>query len=74
MAYDLAKATMAAGGGGYDLRKAAQTPTEGRAAVSLTKARQAPATGGGASVAKATSRPGGSAPGKAMPTKSKKKG
>ena len=42
--YDLTKATVAASSGGYDLTKSAQTPDHGRAAFSMTQAKQAPAT------------------------------
>ena len=42
--YDLSKATMVTRVGGYDLTKAAQTPDHGRAAFSMTQAKQAPAT------------------------------
>lgn len=42
--HDLTHATMAPAGGGYDLTKAAQTPDHGRAAFSMTQAKQAPAT------------------------------
>lgn len=41
--HDLAHATMVPAGGGYDLTKAAQTPQDGRAAFSMTRAKQAPA-------------------------------
>lgn len=41
--HDLTHATMAPMGGGYDLTKAAQTPDHGRAAFSMTRAKQAPA-------------------------------